>query len=199
MENNISILIDFEMMFNEDYGMINLLVLKFNNGYLNDNYLKRVKYDQLMNDLLNQEVDDPLKLAFKDSIDYSSIYDELQNNYMKDIVELSSMTKFFGYITELMRMKNEDISITVLCKNKYEEQKIKDAFPNINIVNYDNINIKKYDSLYFKNYDNLTKIKISTIVHKKIYIANYKYNRIGIPDTVKAIAVCNDIEEIQIF
>lgn len=192
-----NVLIDYEMLFNEDYGMINLLVTKFNNDYLNRDYLSRVKYKQLMKDLINQEQDDPLKLAFKDNIDYSTIYTDLKDNYPEDIAKLSSKTLFFGYILELFRIKNDDICISIICKNKYEEQKIKNSFPIANIVYYNNINIDKYDVIYCKNYTNL--FKLGDIKYKHIYIANYNYNITNISDEIKNIIIVNDVDIIQIY
>ena len=67
MDNGLNIFIEFEMLFDEDYGLIRTLVNKFKNSqYLNTEYLKHVSFKNLINDLLTQEVRDPLKLAIAD-------------------------------------------------------------------------------------------------------------------------------------
>lgn len=197
MDDIIRILIDYEMLFNADYGIINLLVTKFNSSYLNTDYLRKVKYDQLMKDLINQEKDDPLKLAFKDGVDYTEIYNELQTKYEESIVQLSSRTLFFGYIKELFRMKNDEITITIVCKNKYEEQKIKNSFPTTNIVYYDSLDIDNYDVIYCKSYKNLT--KLGGMKRKHIYMGNYNYNIKDISDDIKTIILTNEVEMIQVY
>ena len=131
MDNGLNIFIEFEMLFDEDYGLIRTLVNKFKNSqYLNTEYLKHVSFKKLINDLLTQEVRDPLKLAIADGINYQSIYDDIEkdDNFKKLIVEnsypLKKMISCMKYSKALSL--DDSYTVTVCCNNKYEVERLKD-------------------------------------------------------------------------
>lgn len=174
--DGIATIIDFEMLFNEDYGLIKTIVDKYNNPkYTNDEYLKKVSFEKIINDLLNQEKNDPLQLVFKKGVNYSDIYNQLYENDIDYIVSYSCPTKLIGLVVELLRYNSKN-TITVICKNKYEEQKIEEFYHPIMTVNINDIDINTldYDCYYCKDIKNIDLFK--EIKFKYIYIANYKYN-----------------------
>ena len=131
MDNGLNIFIEFEMLFDEDYGLIRTLVNKFKNSqYLNTEYLKHVSFKKLINDLLTQEVRDPLKLAIADGINYQSIYDDIErdDNFKELIVKnsypLKKMISCMKYSKALSL--DDSYTVTVCCNNKYEVERLKD-------------------------------------------------------------------------
>lgn len=199
MNDSINILIDFEMLFNLDYGLIKTIVLKYNNSkYTNDSYLKSVQFDDLMHDLLNQEKDDPLQLVFKDGVDYKDIYNQLYKNEIEEIVKHSCPTKIVGLMTELMKYNNNN-NIMVICKNRYEEQKIRSMHLLTKTVNINDINNLVYDCYYCKDIKRINMFK--EIDRKYIYIANYKYNIIELEENkeLSSKLFLNNLDLIQIY
>lgn len=169
-DNKVKVLSDFEMLFDMDYGMISTIVKKYNNPkYTNDDYLRTVSFNELCKDLCNQEERDPLKLAFKDGVDYKGLYKELLDNDMEFIIENSCPTEVLKLFKTFKDFGMIDIDI--ICRNKYQEQKIKSL--GYNIVD-DTVTMDNYDCLYIKYYKDL--FKFGDMNSKNIYLANCIYN-----------------------
>lgn len=201
----ISILVDFDLLYDKDYGLIRTMVNRYkDNKYLNTEYLGKVKFNDLIKDLINQEERDPLKLVFKDGINYKNIYDEISNNlsFIQAILNNSHPTKIINFMKEILVLDDNN-KITVYCDNHFEQQKIDRLglpFSTI-VISNSIIDASKYDSIYIK--DNLDLInKFKNIIQKHIYIANYKYNlnkdRLS-KDEMILLALENDINTINIY
>lgn len=209
MDNGLSIFIEFEMLFDEDYGLIRTLVNKFKNSqYLNTEYLKHVSFKNLINDLLSQEVRDPLKLAIADGINYQSIYDDIErdDNFKELIVKnsypLKKMISCMKYSKALSL--DDSYSVTVCCNNKYEVERLKDIGFKVNTIMYETgLDLSSYDCLYIKEGVHL-KSKYKNVSQKHIYIANYNYNCDSNKDLLPkneiiAYSIDSDLKIIDIY
>lgn len=209
MDNGLNIFIEFEMLFDEDYGLIRTLVNKFKNSqYLNTEYLKHVSFKKLINDLLTQEVRDPLKLAIADGINYQSIYDDIErdDNFKELIVKnsypLKKMISCMKYSKALSL--DDSYTVTVCCNNKYEVERLKDIGFKVDVIMYEpELDLSKYDCLYIKEGINL-KSKYKNVSQKHIYIANYNYNCDSDKDLLPkneiiAYSIDSDLKIIDIY
>lgn len=181
MEDKLNIFIEFDMLFDKDYGLIRTLVNKFKDSkYLNTDYLKHVSFKTLINDLLSQEIRDPLKLAIAEGINYKSIYDDIEKDekfkelIVKNSYPLKKMISCMKYIKSLSL--TDSYIITVCYDNKYEIERLQDIGFSVDTILYEpNIDMSKYDCLYIKEGIHL-KSKYKNVSQKHIYIANYNYN-----------------------
>lgn len=179
--DNMNIFIEFDMLFDKDYGLIRTLVEKYkNNKYLNNDYLKHISFKNLINDLLNQDERDPLKLAICDGIDYSSIYNDIENDdTLKKMVVNNSypLKKMINCMKYIMSLSLDDgYKITVCCDNEYEIERLKDTKLNVNVILYEkDLDVSEYDCLYIREGISI-KTKYKNVSQKHIYIANYNYN-----------------------
>ena len=209
MDNGLSIFIEFEMLFDEDYGLIRTLVNKFKNSqYLNTEYLKHVSFKNLINDLLSQEVRDPLKLAIADGINYKSIYDDIERDdkfkelIVKNSYPLKKMISCMKYSKALSL--DDSYSVTVCCNNKYEVERLKDIGFEVKVIMYEpELDVSKYDCLYIKEGTHL-KSKYKNVSQKHIYIANYNYNCDSSKDLLPkneiiAYSIDSDLKIIDIY
>ena len=181
--NNIKIsnkiLVDYDLLFDEDFGLRQLIL----DEYTNDEHFKIDLLSKLSKNILNgifinRDNKNPLTIMLKseyiDSKD--SLYEEFINELDYKIISLSPKTDFIKFIKALTLTK--EIDITILCKKLLQKQNIKNELNdipcNIIVCGNNKINIDKYDSIYIKSYDLLNLIEFPR--GKNIYIANYKFN-----------------------
>ena len=170
MASRLKILSHFDTLFDVDYGILKTVFEKFGNSkYLNDDYLKKVSFQDLQKDLKSQEVRDPLKIIFKPEFEISEdFYNQINEAYGEDIVFNSLPLKTFNMFSAL-EAYDMISSIYVICKNGWEENKIledTDYKVFTEPIDFDTLHVRDYRDV--KNYNNLR--------GKNIYIANCKYN-----------------------
>ena len=99
----------------------------------------------------------------------------MTTNYIK-ILEESSVTN----INTLMNnyIASGLVDITILCKNKIEEQTVKSKIKNINTItsnDFSMIDISEFGSIFVKNIKDLIQFK-KYLDGKQIYLSNYPFN-----------------------
>lgn len=207
--DDMNIFIEFDMLFDKDYGLIRTLVEKYKDSkYLNNEYLKHVSFKRLINDLLNQNERDPLKLAIANGIDYSNIYKDIEKDesFKKMIIDNSyPLKKMISCMKYIMSLSLDDTyRITVCCDNEYELKRLDETKLKVNSIIYENnLDLSKYDCLYIKEGINI-KSKYKNVSQKHIYIANYNYNcnneNKSLPkNEIIAYSIDNDLKIIDIY
>lgn len=178
-DTRVNILVDFNILFNNPLGILDIIKTKFNNPkFINTEYFDKPE-GLILYDICNLEDHmDPYKLIFKEGIDYSLIQNEFLfgGSYYEELIDNCPHTNVLKlmntYVTRSMA------KVTVLCNNKYQEQKIKPlSFGTIHlkdIVN-DKTLMKKYDALYFDFYGDV--LLLGDFTGKNIYLSNCKYNK----------------------
>lgn len=169
----LNIISSFDMIFDTDYGIIKTIVDKYNNPkFTNDEYLKKISFNGLIKDICNQEEKDPLKLAFKNEVNYKDLYNTLYETEMESIVYNSTPTNILRMFQTYINYEMADI--TIICENELQKSRVKDLEIDCKIIGTD-FDIEKYDCLYIRDYHDLDN-RYKNIKHKNIYIANCRYN-----------------------
>lgn len=171
-----NILMDSDMLLDSDIGIYRVIMNEFPES---DYFLHRfdnVSIEVMRSELLTMEENNVLKLLMDDEFINSadSLIDEIRETYKEKIVDNSSFTKLLNLVR--MYLDTELISVTVICRNSFEEDKIKKVRPEIKTVLYKQINVmlaNRYDSWYFKDYKDALKLNPKG---KNIYLGNYNFN-----------------------
>lgn len=173
------ILIDYDLLFDEDYGIRQIILDKYrNNDCFKIEMLSNTDRITLNGILASREDKNPLSIMLKteyiDSKD--SLYEEFKKYLDDEIIKLSPKTDLVSTL-KMLNLTGE-VNINVLCKKISQKQNIKEKITNMdyNIILYENekIDIKNYDSLYIKFYDVLDMITFPKA--KNIYVADYRFN-----------------------
>lgn len=174
-----NILIDYDLLFDEDYGIRQIILDKYrNNDCFKIEMLTKLDKNTLNGVLASREDKNPLSIMLKteymDSKD--SLYEEFREQLSDEIIKLSPKTDLVQTLKMLSFTK--EVKINILCKKILQKQNIKEKITNMdyNIILYDGekIDIKNYDSLYIKSYDILDIITFPKA--KNIYVADYRFN-----------------------
>lgn len=173
------ILIDYDLLFDEDYGIRQIILDKYrNNDCFKIEMLSNTDRITLNGILASREDKNPLSIMLKteymDSKD--SLYEEFKKYLDDEIIKLSPKTDLVSTL-KMLNLTGE-VNINVLCKKISQKQNIKEKITNMdyNIILYEDekIDIKNYDSLYIKFYDVLDMITFPKA--KNIYVADYRFN-----------------------
>lgn len=181
-EYSTNVLIDFDCLFDIDFGKIrhlanivkedpdNILFTELNNFVLKaDNYMLRYFiYTSIIRDM-------PYLLNI-DKDAYNSIFND-RPTYRKAL-ELSPKTTIFG-LMEVYIETGGVVACTVLCKNPLEEHFIKRISPKARTIVGDcaNVNINMYDVFYINNFLDIIKfLEHNKFGGKEIIIPDYWFN-----------------------
>lgn len=168
--------IPFDMIYFLDYGIIKILKEK----YFNDKYFTSHIYENTDNriiyELISRENKNPLSILvkdeYKDQID--NIYNELMEKEYYNIIKYSPITKIRDMILTGKKMFNL-LQTTIICKNKLEEQFIKndELLNKFNISNEYDYN--GCDTIFYNDIFDILR-NINNIGGKNIIISNVRYN-----------------------
>lgn len=181
-EYSTSALIDFDCLFDIDFGKIryiatrvkeepdNALFTNLNNFVLNaDNYLLRYF-------IYTSTVRDVPYLLNMDKDAYNTVFSN-RPTYRKAL-EMSAKTTIFGLMNIYIKSSGI-LSCSVLCKNPLEEHFIKSILPKTRTIigNYTNVNINMYDVFYINNFLDIIKFyEHNKFGGKEIIIPDYWFN-----------------------
>ena len=176
---NLKVLILFDTLVDTDYGLFKV----FKKEYSKNEYVNRLLIDSINDtnifDFLNSRKEENiLNILLKDIYRNSSnkIYNEIMTtNYIK-VLEESSVTN----INTLMNnyIASGLVDITILCKNKIEEQTVKSKIKNVNTItsnDFSMIDISEFGSIFVKNIKDLIQFK-KYLDGKQVYLSNYPFN-----------------------
>lgn len=177
MDNNI--IITFDLLYDTDLGLLKLIKSKYNNPEIvKREYLDNITDIAIIDILLKNKDKNPLSFIINDKYHnhIDSLYDDFFTNKYDEVLLYSPMTEIVNLIS-LYKM-SKAISINVLCKNKLEEQAIKELNNEYNTIlkEENKVSVEDYDSIYIKYINDINLFDHEHIKGKNIYIGNYSYN-----------------------
>lgn len=170
-----NILVDFNLLIDIDFGLIKLIKEEYSDNDFIDNIILRMRDKVIIGQLIDRQDKNPLSIVLKkeyrDSMD--SLYKEFIENEYNSILKYSVCTSLLDLM--ITYTETSTCTITVICKNKLEEQIInKYKLKTILCNDFSEIDIKEFDSIYIKDYSKITEFK--GLKAKNIFIAKYKFN-----------------------
>lgn len=170
-----NILVDFDLLIDKDYGILQLIKKNYSdNGFIDDVVLKMKDKVSLGELIIRKEVNPLsviLKKEYKNSID--NLYKEFMDIELDNILKYSISTS----ILELMKVYTEtaNCNVTVICKNKSEEQIInKYKLKTLIYSNLSDLDINEFDTIFIKEYRRV--IEFKNLKAKNIFIGKYNFN-----------------------
>ena len=160
---NLKVLILFDTLVDTDYGLFKVFKKEYSkNEYVNKLLINSINDTNIFDFLNSRKEENILNILLKDIYRNSSnkIYNEIMTtNYIK-VLEESSVTN----INTLMNnyLASGLVDITILCKNKIEEQTVKSKIKNINTItsnDFSMIDISEFGSIFVKNIKDLIQFK----------------------------------------
>lgn len=198
-----NILIDFNLLIDTDYGLIKLIKTEYYENEFIDILLTKMRDKIILGELVSRKDKNPLYIAlkkdYKDSAD--SLYKEFIESEYDSILKYSISTSLLELI--LTYIETNSCTVTVICKNKSEEQIInKYKLKSIISDNYANIDVSEFDSIYIKDYREVLQFK--ALKAKNIFIGNYRFNLeednyTPIKDVSLLVADINIISVIDVY
>ena len=176
---NLKVLILFDTLVDTDYGLFKVFKKEYSkNEYVNKLLINSINDTNIFDFLNSRKEENILNILLKDIYRNSSnkIYNEIMTtNYIK-VLEESSVTN----INTLMNnyIASGLVDITILCKNKIEEQTVKSKIKNINTItsnDFSMIDISEFGSVFVKNIKDLIQFK-KYLDGKQVYLSNYPFN-----------------------
>ena len=170
-----NILVDFDLLIDKDYGLIQLIIKDYSNNGFIDDIIFKMKDKILLGELLSRKNKNPLSIILKkeyqNSID--SLYNEFMESELDNILNYSLKTNIFDLIQTYI--ETSSAIVTVICKNKSEEQFInKYKLRTIVYNKLSEIDIKEFDSIFIKEYSKVKEFK--ELSAKNIFIGKYNFN-----------------------
>lgn len=170
-----NILIDFNLLIDTDYGLIKLIKTEYSENEFINVLLSKMRDKIILGELVSRKDKNPLYIAlnkdYKESAD--SLYKEFMESEYDSILKYSISTSLLELI--LTYIETNSCTVTVICKNKSEEQIInKYKLKAIISDNYADIDISEFDSIYIKDYREILEFKF--LKAKNIFIGNYRFN-----------------------
>lgn len=176
---NLKVLILFDTLVDTDYGLFKVFKKEYSkNEYVNKLLINSINDTNIFDFLNSRKEENILNILLKDIYRNSSnkIYNEIMTtNYIK-VLEESSVTN----VNTLMNnyLASGLVDITILCKNKIEEQTVKSKIKNVNTItsnDFSMIDISEFGSIFVKNIKDLIQFK-KYLDGKQIYLSNYPFN-----------------------
>ena len=170
-----NILVDFDLLVDKDYGLIQLIKKDYSDNDFIDDIIFKMKDKILLGELLTRKEKNPLSIIFKK--DYTQSLDSLYNEFLE--LELDNILNY-SLITNMLDLmityvETSSAIVTVICKNKSEEQFInKYKLKTIVYEDFSKLDIKEYDSIFIKDYSKILEFK--NLIAKNIFIGRYNFN-----------------------
>ena len=176
---NLKVLILFDTLVDTDYGLFKVFKKEYSkNEYVNKLLINSINDTNIFDFLNSRKEENILNILLKDIYRNSSnkIYNEIMTTNYINVLEESSVTN----VNTLMNnyIASGLVDITILCKNKIEEQTVKSKIKNINTItsnDFSMIDISEFGSIFVKNIKDLIQFK-KYLDGKQIYLSNYPFN-----------------------
>lgn len=174
-----SILIDFNMIIDMDYGLIKLMNDKYSKSKYVLSFMLDLPDDILLHTLTIREQRNPIFDFINSKYENQSdnLYEQFMDQEIARIYEYAQPTDLLNLVRAYL--KTDAIDVTVFCKNQQEQlliNKYLNPSENLHVIVsiIEDINISKFDSIYIKYYEDFLKFK--NLQAKNLYTANCKYN-----------------------
>ena len=210
------VIIDFDMIFDVDVGMIDYLrdtdmINAENDGkrIFRNEYAVCTK-DQMIKHLSERKNINPIAEVI--SVDFienaPSLYAQLMEDSYKDLLDKAVVTDMFNFVMTSLKVGSM-ISITIRCDNDDQVALVRTfeelADVKTLVSTWEEVDISTYGNAYIKNYSDTLKIK--NLNGKNIYIPDLGYNKetvavgLDVPlQYVSAIvAISNSVSVISLY
>lgn len=174
IENANNILVDFNMIVNTDVGVFSILKERYHNPKIIDPIILDTDIDTLLYRLKDERYNNVIELFVNEGYNTGMVYSQLISTKYKEILDKSMLTEVLNVVN--VYIMTNVITVTILCKNKLEEQVIKKINSKFNVLlkTREKVNVKDFDSIFIKDYRNV--IYFENLKCKNIFISNYKNN-----------------------
>lgn len=169
------------MLLNIDYGLIKTVGEVFKDNDELDYNIYSYTENQIVYLLLNRILDDPLSLVIKSH--NMDLTEDIYNQFTRKVLNNSIYTNIINMIISTSNVSA--LRVTVYCKNKIEEQFIRERlYPlntNIGYITADNfsdIDLDDYSGIYVNKISELYSISENVAPEHQIYLLKSKYNLI---------------------
>lgn len=178
MSNQVSMLIPFDSIIDIDFGMLKAINKIYKDSDIFDKSIYKFTDNQIVYFLLNRIRENPLCLVCRENEDL--YYEDMMKNHYNEILSESRTTDIVNMLIGASNM--QFVSIYIYCKNKSEEQTIRNRLShlaNLNIIVKDSIkelNFNKYQAIFVPKLSQLQVLKEITPETIKFYIHKAIYN-----------------------
>lgn len=179
-QGNIYPLIPFNLIIDTDIGLYRVIAEKYKDPNTFGTGILEASPKYQLYHLYNRTDINPLYSIAVNPNDKKTLdeyYEEFMEEEYTSIVENSPTTRLYNIITSTLYMSG--IHYTILCKNKFEEEYLKDADKSLNMCTF---RIGDYtdtedidDPVYFK-YVQLIIPNLNFVAGRNLYIAGYGFN-----------------------
>lgn len=202
------LIVEFDTIVDTDLGLLKMIKEEYIDNDFIEPMLSAMDDTIIISELIDREEKNPLYTILKDEYKSSadSLYKEFIDTEYKKILKYSKPTSLFGWTS--MVYKTDGIIITIICKNKLEEQIIKELYKDISISviiiqDWKEIHLKEFKTIVIKDYSDVLKMNIEDMNAKNIFICNYKFNldknRIPLMEVSKIIGYSNLVSVIDVY
>lgn len=178
-----TILVEFDMLVDTEYGLIRLLKDKYCDERFFFKDILNLEEKLLKGVLMERTMFNPLQVAFKDESLVElmdSFYKQFMEREYEEILKRSCLTNIINVVK--MGIDTEGvIRFDIICKNKmqrdYMTHIMSDCLPSLYNIVLDTeelYDVSKYDAVFIKDIRNLVRYK--NLYGKVIYLANMTYN-----------------------
>lgn len=168
----------FDMLYNKDYAVLKTLQENYYDArYMRDFSTQSIEDYEVM--ITNRNERNPLYVClFNDYLDSAdSLYQELlQDDKLYHNLILAEKIASLCYMSQ----KSSVVELTVLCKNKLEQEIVKNMF-GYNTILEEELSTIEFDSMVINYKEDIIKWQDLLSV-KTVYLAQTKYNLILYPD-----------------
>lgn len=194
-----SILVEFDFLVDLDLAMFKFMKDKFSESpLLNRDIIDDMDEQSVIFKLLNRKYMNPLEIILDNSVEVTNLYYEIMDDYYQELLCYAKAYDTFGLMITFLNNASS-VDITVLCKNKIEEEFIKDLNPILNTIiipNRRDVPLNNYTAIYLKYFVNI--VEYRNVAGKHIYIAAAKFNMEEDRDMVNT-TLCGLYSDINII
>lgn len=172
------VLVTFDTIVDTAMGVLNYVFDKFDDKFIIES-LKYIDTESTKCLLVQRSEFNPLKLILKPEYDdkADSLYNEIITNHYQEVVNKSMKNALF-YLSKVYDNTHGIIRTTVLCKNKIEEQFIRENnTQDVNILlesDFTKVDLAQFDSMMINNFYDI--LLFRNVQGKSIFIHNCDYN-----------------------
>ena len=188
-EYSSKILIEFDMLFDTDAGVIRTVDEKYCDESI---FFKEITEldDNLLAGLLKERtMINPLQIAFRDESDtklMDSLYNQLMEKDYEDIVDNAIPTAIYDTFLTFLQSDGA-IEPTILCRNYYQRKVAMDILAGedsnkfrIVLNQNDTINVKGFTDIYIRNIESI--LQYENLDGMNVFIADLEINKEPIPE-----------------
>lgn len=173
-----SLLVEFDFIIDLDLAMFKMIQNKYGNSpYVDKNPISIRDEKEIVSMLLNRKHINPMEILMPE-VDTTKLYFQFMDdeNLYKELLSYAKAYDTFALMITFLK-EASSVDITILCKNKLEENFIRSLNPALNTIivpNKFDVPLNNYTALYLKYFVSATNYR--NVAGKHIYIPAAKFN-----------------------